>query len=202
MVSILAWIVLWAVLITLAVSALFLALPVRITICARSAPSRRFVVHVGLLGGIVPVISVVDSDRPGMSDAKKQKKAESRARRKARKKQGGRAGGRIMKPSVQVWLRGIPALLGDLLAEIHFEQLEVQAIFGLEDPGDTGTVFGLLTPWMYGLPPHGRISLQAQPDFGQVRLDGRVDAAIRFIPARLVLPFMSYVWTAFRDVRS
>lgn len=197
MMSILAWIFLWAVLIILAVSALLLALPVRITICARSAPSWRFVVRAGLLGGIVPVIPIVDSDRPGVSDAKKQKKAEIRAR----KKQGRRAGGRITGPSAQVWLRGIPALLGDLLAEIHFEQLNVQAIFGFEDPSDTGTVFGLLTPWIYGLPPHARISLQAQPDFGQVRLDGRADAAIRVTPARLALPFMSYVWTAFRGVK-
>lgn len=197
MVGAIAWILLWAMLIALAALALLVALPVRLFIHAQTGKPSQFVARVGVLGGIVPAITLVGRDPKGASEAKTRRKAEKKAKKKAEKRQRKPAGAASHGPPAKAWLRGVPQLLGDLLGEIHIENFQAQLIFGFEDPSDTGAMFGFLTPWMYGLASQGQISLQAQPDFGQARLDGVVDATIEVTPGKLIRPILVFVWSAF-----
>lgn len=196
MVGAIAWTVLWVVLIALAALALLVALPVRLFVHAQTGEPSQFVARVGLLGGAVPAITLTDHDRKDASETKKRKKAEKKAKKKAEKRRK-HAGAASQGPPAKAWLQGLPQLLCDLFREIHIERLQAQLIFGFEDPSDTGAMFGLLTPWMYGLSALGQISLLAQPDFGQARLDGVLDATIEVTPGKLIKPVVAYVWSIY-----
>ncbi|MFN3171600.1 MAG: DUF2953 domain-containing protein [Hyphomicrobiales bacterium] len=184
----LAFGVLWAMLGAVVLCLVVLALPVRVAVRAQTTPKKKALVELGLLGGVLPSFTIVDSSR---KDASKDKqKADKRARKRA-KKRDPKSGGSWR--SVQVWIGGVPALLGDLLNLFHVEHLHAEADFGFDDPCDTGVVFGLLTPVLYGLPSNGVIGVQARPDFSQARLEGRFDATVRLIPLQLVAPIVRYL---------
>lgn len=190
----LAFGVLWTMLGAVVLCLVVLALPVRVAVRAQTTPKKRALVELGLLGGVLPSFTIVDSSRKDASKLKdrtnEKQKADKRARKRA-KKRDPKHGGSWR--SVQVWIGGVPALLGDLLNVFHVEHLHAEADFGFHDPCDTGVVFGLLTPVLYALPSNGVIGVQARPDFSQARLEGRFDATVRLIPLQLVAPIIRYL---------
>ena len=108
-----------------------LCLPVRLRLHARSAPSRVARVELGLFGGLLPWIVVVDTERPKKPKAKAKPKEEKKRKKKRRGK--GRAG---------LW-RALPGLFRGLLRPVRVERFEIDCTFGLGDPADTGQLFGL-----------------------------------------------------------
>ena len=163
-----------------------LCLPVRLRLYARSEPSRVARVELGLLGGWVPWIAVVDTERPRRRKAKR-KDRKDRKLRKTKRKTGG--GARM--------LRALPGLLRGLLAQVRVERFEFDCTFGLGDPAETGRLYGMLAAVRYGTAsawgPGARIALV--PDFDRARLDGRADVILSVVPARWLPPLARFGWS-------
>lgn len=166
----------------LAALAMVLMSPVRLLLCAQSEPHFQLVVRASILGGLVPVISLFDSDHKKPNEKPKPKKKTTRQQHR-----------KNVKPRL-AWAGALPKLLVSLWQALTIEHAAVQAVFGLDDPADTGALFGRLTPWIYGLPPTMHAQLDLQPDFSRTRLTGNLDAAVRFTPIRLVPIVLRFGW--------
>jgi hypothetical protein len=174
------WLVLWVFAALLALLVAALSLPVRIRVNAQSSP-RRILVDTIWLGGLTPPIRVIDSDRRSAG-------RKTKARTKSR--------GLRWKPP-----RGIPALIGDVLGKFKITQLRAEGEFGFDDPADTGAVFGMLTPLIYGGPQVAGVSVDLRPVFGGRRLAGSLSAAVEVTPAALIPPALRFAWRNLADRR-
>jgi hypothetical protein len=82
-------------------------------------------------------------------------------------------------------LRAAPDLTRGLLRAVRVERLRVDGAFGLLDPADTGQLFGLLCPLLYGLPPSARREIALRPMFDGPSLTGEAEGrvAVTLAPA-------------------
>ncbi|MDE2825662.1 MAG: DUF2953 domain-containing protein [Gemmatimonadota bacterium] len=130
-----------------------------------------------------------ESDEPGGTEAPS---ARTSADRKA---DGKRASWerlrRVLK--TQGFVRGVLRFLRDMARCVRFVSLHVAGRFGLDNPCDTGRLWGTfcaLTGFLHGA---DRVRLRVEPDFDEAvfELDGRGE--IRVIPVTLFLPFIRFV---------
>lgn len=84
-----------------------------------------------------------------------------------------------------------------MLKPIHVERLAVDGVLGLDDPADTGQLFGVVTAARYALPARGPVSIALQPDFAGPSASGTIEACLRFIPIALVPPVTRFAWRVF-----
>lgn len=91
------------------------------------------------------------------------------------------------------FLRGVLRLLRDLARRVRFVSLHVAGRFGLDDPCDTGRLWGSICAATGFLHGSKRVRFQVEPDFNEavLELDGRGE--IRFIPVTLFLPAARFV---------
>lgn len=155
-----------------------LVLPVRLVLRAQSSPGRLRL-GLGLLGGLVPLIGLVDSDRPAA--------AQKPARRDPARR------GQIDRARVARLLRAAPRFLGAVLGRIRVEQCRGACRFGFDDPAETGQVYGYLVPLTLGL----RDRLRLEPDFTGARLEADLDCTLSVAPVRLLGPLMRLGWAGF-----
>lgn len=181
-------IILWALscLVVLLLAAVFS--PVRLNIHATAEPHPRLIAHARLFGGIAPSLRIIDSER------KKPKKPKTEKNKKSHKTRGSFNNGPAL---VQDFIRAI----AEILRKIHVEHLSLNIKFGLGDPAETGHLYGLLTPLVYGTNGFARSSIHLQPNFEQRCLSGDLDAQLRFIPGSLAFPVIGFVWTNFGPMR-
>ncbi len=170
----------------LAISALAV-LPVRFAMTGEIGAAARLRLTIGLLGGAIPALTLYDSAKPGKPREKKTQK-EPKRRKGWRGKGSARMAGEV------------PALLRGLLRQIELEEFRLSGRFGTGDPADTGAVFGMVSPLLYGLPTR-RVSIALKPDFDEACLDGRLRAALRITPITLLPPILRFAWRAFGPVR-
>ncbi|MDE2729365.1 MAG: DUF2953 domain-containing protein [Gemmatimonadota bacterium] len=91
------------------------------------------------------------------------------------------------------FVRGVLRFLRDMARCVRFVSLHVAGRFGLDNPCDTGRLWGTfcaLTGFLHGAE---RVRLRVEPDFDEAvfELDGRGE--IRIIPVTLFLPFIRFV---------
>ncbi len=131
--------------------------------------------HLRLLGGHAPGIPIPLSratDREG-----------ARKTRKDRQK----------RPRKRAMPNGLRALIFGVLSALRVKRLRLTGRIGLPDPADTGTLWGCLTPAIYGLHgPERRIDIA--PEFSGACLDltGSGDIVIR--PLRLLRAGLAFAW--------
>ena len=91
------------------------------------------------------------------------------------------------------FLRGVLRLLRGLARRVRFVSLHVAGRFGLDDPCDTGRLWGSICTATGFLHGSKRVRFQVEPDFNEavLELDGRGE--IRFIPVTLFLPAARFV---------
>lgn len=91
------------------------------------------------------------------------------------------------------FLRGVLRLLRGLARRVRFVSLHVAGRFGLDDPCDTGRLWGSICAATGFLHGSKRVRFQVEPDFNEavLELDGRGE--IRFIPVTLFLPAARFV---------
>lgn len=184
--------VLWLLLGLLAVILVVLATPVLIRIDGRAGPAPSLRIVLRLLGGLTPPMVLADSARAGRAKPRKAVRTEKPERKvpgKPRKRFDSRVIG------------AVPRLIGNVLGKVHFDELNLDAEFGLGDPAATGEAFGMMTPLLYGLPPSERVSLAVRPDFERTVLSGRIGALIRVTPLAFVPPAIRFGWVAFGPAR-
>ncbi len=178
--------VLWALVIlfvvVLAVCLLVLVMPVRLTLMAETRPKLRARVRLALLGGWVPDIGVYDT-----SPKKRQKPAADAGKVQAKKKPVKR---RSVGP--RDWI----GLLSDIMRRLRFDHLRVDAKVGLDDPADTGALYGMLCPVVYALRSQ-RADIHLEPDFQNAGFDAQIDTAIEVRPVALIPPLWQFAWRVF-----
>ncbi|WP_299649238.1 DUF2953 domain-containing protein [uncultured Tateyamaria sp.] len=89
----------------------------------------------------------------------------------------------------------------DILHRAKFDAARLDMQFGTGDPAETGHIFGMLTPVIYGTVASSRLCLTVEPDFDQAILRGRVDLDLSVVPARLLLPAARFGWSVFGPKR-
>ncbi len=108
------------------------------------------------------------------------------------------------------FVRGVLRFLRDMARCVRFMSLHVAGRFGLDNPCDTGRLWGMfcaLTGFLHGA---DRVRLRVEPDFDEAvfELDSRGE--IRIIPVTLFFPFIRFVlapatlraaWSAARRAR-
>ncbi|MDJ1014903.1 MAG: DUF2953 domain-containing protein [Paracoccaceae bacterium] len=136
-------------------------------------------------GGLAPPIELTGkSDKPRKKEKKKEKRRE---KKKPRRFGGGRNRGSDM-------IAALPRLIGGLLSAVYIDRLELDADFGLEDPAETGHLYGLLCPVLYGFPPSPRRRIAIRPVFGQTCFRAEAKGAVRVTPVALLPPVAGFVW--------
>ena len=144
-------------------------------------PELRFRVLLSFLGGRTPSIAVVDSDRPRKTREKPEapKPKRDRARRRGRR----------------ITLGTITDLVRQVLAAIHIRHLSAKGRFGTGDPAETGQIYGLLTPLIYGFAPTApRLEIDVTAVFDAPCLEGELSGQVDVVPFALIPPFARFGW--------
>lgn len=159
--------------------AIFVATPLHIRISGRSGPDKTLTAELSTLWGRSPRIRV---NLLNMADRRQPPR---RAKQPQRRKDKHRKGRPMAMPAHAV--RAFIDFGAAELSRIHIDRLRGHAIFGFSDPAMTGQVFGMLTPFVYGL-PSDRADLALAPDFSGPRFEGDGDAHLHLTPGALLWP--------------
>lgn len=123
------------------------------------------------------------------------RKAEGKKRKRRARKPGRPSGARralavLTSPNFP---SRVLRLVRGVVTRVHFRTLECSARLGLDDPADTGRLWGLLGPVsaLLALPRSARIELA--PEFGGARfhLDARGEA--RVVPGAVILTVLAFL---------
>ncbi len=184
------WILLSALAFLLLSAIAVLASPIKFRLFLRTAPAFRFTVGMRLLGGLTPTIPVVDSAR------QRSKKQKPKPKRKAVEEEPAKGKQRSF-GNMQRTLASAPRLVTDLLRPIHIERLAVDGALGLDDPADTGQLFGVIQAVQHGLPQSETVSVALHPVFTGPHASAEVEARLKFIPLAFVPPGVRFAWRIF-----
>lgn len=186
--------VLWGIAALLASIVMLALLPLGVRLAAQSAPDAFLRVEFRPFGGLAPWIGIFDSRRP---QAPESGSPTEKTRRKQRRRPLVRRRGRGVE--TRRVLGALPGLLRGLLRVFRLERLELEVVFGLGDPADTGAVYGALAPPLVaaGYATGHPYAVRLTPDFGRAILEGRAEAEMTVTPARAIGPALRFAWAAF-----
>ncbi|MEZ5653999.1 MAG: DUF2953 domain-containing protein [Burkholderiaceae bacterium] len=181
----------WAALALAVVVVAVLVAPVRLALWVSSQPDYRAGLDLSLLGGIIPALPIIDT---GRRRAKRKRAAGKHEARRPGRRRSGSGLARVRRV-----LGAAPGILRSLRGAVRIRQLAIDCRFGLGDPADTGQLFGMIAPLIYGSPWHWPppASLSVTPDFDRVCLEGRADVVLDVAPLRLLPPALRIAWAAF-----
>lgn len=179
------WIILWVLVVLVILLPVLLLTPMRIEVSAATDQHPQLIVRARFFGGLAPSLRIVDSSR---------KKPKQRKRKKRNTTRGRISGSPAL-------VQNFVNLVTEILRKIHIDHLSLNAEFGLGDPAETGHVFGMMTPLLYGSSAQARNAVRLQPNFEQRCFSGELDAKLRFIPGSLALPVIGFVWSNFGPMR-
>lgn len=131
------------------------------------------------------VLRFLDGRGPPIPISGGSRKLQKKGVRKPRTRPGGTA-----------WPAG-PEVVGDavdLLRCIHLRSAKVSAQFGCHDPADTGHLYGLLTPVIYGAGGAAAVDLDVAPVFDRECLEGMASIDVSVRPIALVPPAARLAW--------
>jgi hypothetical protein len=179
-------------------AAAVLLLPQGVALRAATHPAPRLRLELRLFAGLVPRIVAWDSARPRRARAAPAPApATAPVAAAARAARRGRDRGRS--PRLSRALSAAPRLAADVLVRLRIDRLRAAGRFGLDDPAETGVLWGRLVPVLMLLPPPAEVALV--PEFGGPVLEGEAEAALSVVPLRLVLPLARFLWAVLRPAR-
>jgi hypothetical protein len=107
------------------------------------------------------------------------------------------------------FVRRLIQLVRDLLATSKPRRFHAELVVGLEDPADTGRLWGMLAPFRFLLGKRtigkeSNVAIKITPDFSGPRFTGYSCASIRFVPLRVIGHILGFVFSPpiFRAARS
>lgn len=163
---------------------LLLAVPVDVGFEVRRRERTEARVHVGWLWGRVRIPVRKGRAKPPRA---RRARAERRARRPGRPSPARRAVAMLRSPHFP---RRVVRLARALAARFRIRRLELSARLGLDDPADTGRLWGLVGPVaaLVALPAAARIAVT--PEFAGPRFELEARGEARFVPV-LVLAVLA-----------
>ncbi len=175
---------------------LLLAIPIQIDFVYDSSEQKKSQTRITWLFGLVHI-------RPNVSREPKewenvfheQPKKEKRKKRKKVKshKNGLKAFIAVMQS--KGFIRRIFRLFYEILTVAEISQLKACIFFGLDDPADTGRVYGLLAPsfsCLYAIP---RVDFEAIPVFDRVIMAANIQTRIRVVPINYIKSILMFVFS-------
>ncbi|MEO1291260.1 MAG: DUF2953 domain-containing protein [Pseudomonadota bacterium] len=175
----------------LIVLAVMLILPVTLRVRASNLPSSspmwRVAVEARPFGGVSPAITLHDSTL-----ARSEKLSE-----KPPEKAADWSPSPAMSKRLPRMIGALPVLLSDILAAIRFEALSLDADIGLDDPADTGQLFGYVAAMESALVATPNIAIAIRPDFEGTRVSAEIAATLSVVPISLVAAGMRFGWQVF-----
>jgi hypothetical protein len=160
-----------------------LAVPVDVAVTARRRERLETRVRVRWLWGLV----VLPAPKGGAEKPrrKKSKKRKPRARRASARRA-------LAVLRAKGFARRALHLPRALLRRVHVRAFDIDLRLGLDDPADTGRLWGFIGPAtaMLALPPPARVAVT--PEFAEpvLHLDARAD--VRVVPAALLLVLLAF----------
>ena len=158
-----------------------LAVPVMLTLDAQRVETFEANWRVRWLFGLVDARSTRQRRKrslPARPEALASGKISAGERRR-----GGRMGIAVVRTCGS--LRRTARLVVTLFRQVRFEEICVHTMFGLEDPADTGMVYGFLTPVLAAARAR-RLDVDCRPMFTETGWKGSVRATIRVRPLSLL----------------
>jgi hypothetical protein len=126
-----------------------------------------------------------------------------RRRRRPRRKESPRiASGRAARAGrarmrlwteLATWSR-VARLLRSLYARLRVSNFTMDCVFGLDDPADTGTLFGAVAPLLATVAARSPATCVVIPVFDGARLELRLAGAACAVPLRLMGPLAAFGW--------
>jgi len=77
--------------------------------------------------------------------------------------------------------------------QLHVRQLYLHLTFGLDNPADTGRLFGTLAPALIMTDRSPRFDLQVDPDFSQPTLQAESRGQLRLIPLTIIAVMITFL---------
>ncbi len=182
------WILFWVLAVLLVVAIAMLLTPVKLICTLHTSPRWQLTVTARPFAGLSPPLPVHDSLR---RNRKKAKEPGAKSRKSPRR----------ASPPARRMIRAAPQLVQGLLRSIHFERFKLDADIGLNDPADTGHIYGLLSSVANAIPPTTAASISIRPEFAAVGFEGEARAVVRFTPVSLLSPAAWFAWQAFGPQR-
>lgn len=91
------------------------------------------------------------------------------------------------------FMKRIVRLLKDLLRTVHVHRFGVHARFGLDDPADTGQLWGMAGP-LAALLSHSRsVHVHLEPEFTAETFDLDSEGHIRMIPIQIIFVILTFL---------
>lgn len=124
--------------------------------------------------------------------------------KKSRSKQAGK--GKAGMAIAFIRSQGMPArllrLAQDMWRQLRIRQLHLHLTLGLDDPADTGQLFGIMAPALIQTNRMTKLDLQVQPDFSQPVLLANGRGQLRVIPLTIIAVMLAFLlsptcWRAF-----
>lgn len=163
---------------------LLLAVPVDIYICVTKEAALHSLVRVKWLFGLISK-EIKSQKKPLGAELEVREK-----KKKAKKKRGKNIRLIFALLRTRGLISQVIRFLRNILRQIHIRELKVELYLGLGDPGETGMLFGLMSPLLLGIRGLLPLDIQIQPDFINASLRGNGEVIIRLLPIRFVAAFI------------
>lgn len=172
-----------------------LAVPVDLAFRLRISAGFEGRLTIGWLFGLIRIPVRLGGERS-------KKKAEKRRKKRVRKAKKPRRGGRPVFLSGEFW-RWLLGLLRRLLARIHVYRLFLSVNLGLDDPADTGRLWGGVGPVAAMLAAIPLADVRIQPNFEEAALLVESEGEIRIYPLAIIATVVATAlspatWRVFR----
>lgn len=93
------------------------------------------------------------------------------------------------------FLRRILRLLYKILTAVKIRQLQARLYFGLDDPADTGRLFGLMVPVISNIYAIPRLDFVATPLFDRVGVEANIYTSIVVVPINYIRPVVTFIFS-------
>ncbi len=183
--SVAVWAILGVLAALLLVLALAMATPLRLELSLRKGTAWHYNAALRPFGKYGPRITIrgPKNKRPKKTGKARRKQVKSRFRPK----------------------RIIPAglkLFNDILHRIYVSRAQLDVRFGLGDPGETGQLYGMLAPLIYGPTALPGVRLKVEPVFDdRPTFTGCAEMYVSVVPASIIAPAIRFGWRAFGPSR-
>lgn len=92
----------------------------------------------------------------------------------------------------QGFLARLTRLLGRLWGGIHIRRLRLQVLLGLDDPADTGRLWGMVGPLALVVPVPAGADLAIQPEFSGAAFQIDGEGAVRILPIEIIATLLAF----------
>ncbi len=180
----------------IAVPLLLLAVPIHIEYSHDTRARQKSKMRIMWLFGLVRIRSIPSGEGKGWGA----RFAASRVKEKTERHKPPRQKSKSSKVLLAIitsegLLRHLFKLLYELLSVAKIKELQARVRFGLDDPADTGRLYGLLAPAfsiLYAIP---RVDFSAIPLFDRTGVETDIQARIRVVPIYYIKAVLLFVFT-------